>query len=91
MYDLESTPRFSLEQSQTRGDRLEARLEATLKELRSRPVLRQQSSEECLTQSAEDRPEGSTASTTAAVGDRGPTALEDKTEEVGILLSWVKW
>lgn len=70
-----------MEQSQTHGDRLEARLEATLKELRLCPVSRQQSSEEGPIQCAE---EGSTASTTAGVGDRGTTASEDKSEEVSI-------
>lgn len=68
-----------MEQSQTRGDRLETRLEATLKELHLRPALYPQISEEGLAQSAEDV-EGSTSNTTAA--DRGSVPLDDKSDEV---------
>lgn len=70
--------RFSLEQSQTRGDRLETRLEATLKELHLRPALHPQNSEEGLAQSAEDAPEGSTTS----AADRGGVTQDDKSDEV---------
>lgn len=67
----------------TRGDRLETRLEATLADLHSRPVLHAQASEENSTHqlATEEGQEGSTTSTTSAGGEGGG-AVEDKSDEV---------
>ena len=81
--------RFSLEQSQTRGDRLEGRLESTLAELRARPALQTQaSSEEGPSQVSEEGGEGSTTSNTSAAGPGlaegggGASTADDKSDEV---------
>lgn len=71
--------RFSLEQSQTWGDRLGTRLEAAMLELHSRPALQSQASEEGgLAQSVEEGTEGNPSS----AAERGVAVAEDKSEEV---------
>lgn len=72
-----SCARFSLEQSQTRGDRLETRLEAALLEMHSRPALQPQASEEGLEEGAE----GGGVNTSSAA-KRGGVVAEDKSNEV---------
>ena len=75
--------RFSLELSETRGDRLEARLETTLQELHSRPaLLTQASAEEGTVPSTEEGHEGSTTSATSAAVEGGGGAVDDKSDEV---------
>lgn len=73
-----SCARFSLEQSQTRGDRLETRLEANILELHSRPALQTQASEEGLAASVEQGAEAGTVNT----GPVGAAAADDKSDEV---------
>lgn len=79
---LSALSRFSLEQSQTRGDRLEGRLEAVLVELHARPALQTQASEEGGAQSTDDRQEGSVAPSSASA-DAGAPATES--EEVWLI------
>ena len=76
--------RFSLEQSQTRGDRLETRLETSLAQLRSRLALQPQASEESTTTQQSGAEEGQEDGTTStgSTGEVGGASAEVKGEDV---------
>ena len=88
MNNIHYPVRFSLEQSQTRGDRLEVRLESALVAVRTGPVFQAQSSDEGAQSFEEGGQEGGNGASIESAPE-GTASLDEKSnpDEVNVLVS----